>query len=307
VRHAFVAALVELAARDERVVLLTADLGFSYLEPFRDRFPARFFDVGVAEPNMIGLATGLAEDGLVPFAYTMAAFALPRTFEVMRNGPVAHHLPVRLVGVGGGFDYGANGPTHYALDDLALARALGDLDILVPADAAQAGAAVLATRERPGPVYLRLSSEDRGALPATVGAFEPGRCLVFGNGPCDVAVVALGPTAADALAAADALRSSGVTVRVLVPVSLRPLDASALLGGLSGARLVVTVENHGRDGGLGSLVAEVLAEGGGPARLVRTGVVLNGFAPGSPAYLREGLGLDGPSLAQRIAEALRQG
>jgi transketolase len=119
--------------------------------------------------------------------------------------------------------------------------------------------------------------------------------------------VALGPTAVDALAAAETLRASGVFVRVLVPTSLRPLDASALLDGLSGARLVVTVENHGRDGGLGSLVAEVLAEAGGPARLVRAGVAMNGFAPGSPAYLREGLGLDGPSLAERIGEALRQG
>jgi transketolase len=288
------------------VLLLTADLGFAYLEPFRDRFPSRFFNVGVAEENMMGVATGLAREGFVPFAYTMAAFALPRAFEAIRGGPVAHRLPVRVVGVGGGFDYGTDGPTHYALDDLALARALGEIDVFVPADAAQAGAAVHATADLPGPVYLRLGNEDRGALPATASAFEPGTVLVLRDGAREVCIVALGPTAFDALAAADSLRESSVAARVVVPASLRPLGHDRLLESLSGARLVVTVENHATDGGLGSLVAEALAEAGSPSRLLRAGVAARGFAPGRPAYLRAQLGLDGPALARRIADSLRR-
>jgi transketolase len=311
-RRAFVAALSELAARDERVVLLTADLGFAFLEPFRDRFPSRFFNVGVAEANLVGLATGLAEDGFVPFTYTMAAFALSRAFEVVRNGPVAHRLPVRIVGVGGGFDYGANGASHYALDDLALARALGAIDILVPADAAGAKTAVLATPRLPGPIYLRLANEERGALPGPLEAFEPGRFLVLrggargASGACDVCIVALGPTAFDALAAADVLAAAGASVSVVVPTTLRPFDRDLLLERLAGARLVVTLENHALEGGLGSLVAEVFAEAGGARRLLRAGVATHGFPPGSPGFLRAQLGLDGPSLARRIGAALRQ-
>ena len=297
-RRALVDALVELATSDERVVLLTADLGFAFLEPFRDRFPKRFFNVG--------LATGMGADGFVPFAYTMAAFALPRAFEVVRNGPVAHGLPVRIVGVGGGFDYGTDGATHYALDDLALARALGEIDVFVPADATQAANAVRAMSRCEGPVYLRLGTETRGALPMPAARFVPGRVSNLRDaGPRpDLCVLALGPMAFDALEAASLLEASGIAATVLAVSSLRPFAAEEVLHAASGARLVVTVENHGLEGGLGSLVAEVIAESRLRPRLLRAGVSTRRFAPGSPAYLRAQLGLDAPSLARRIGEAL---
>src|SRR4051812_22287055 len=117
-RAAFLRTLTELAARDERIVLLTGDLGFAAIEPFKDTFPERFFNVGVAEQNMIGIATGLAEAGFLPFAYSIATFAVLRPFEFIRNGPIMHDLPVRIVGVGGGFEYGHAGPTHHALEDV---------------------------------------------------------------------------------------------------------------------------------------------------------------------------------------------
>jgi transketolase len=308
VRRALVDTLVEWAASDERVVLLTADLGFAFLEPFRDRFPKRFFNVGVAEDNLIGLATGMSEDGFVPFAYTMAAFALPRAFEVVRNGPVAHGLPVRIVGVGGGFDYGTDGATHYALDDLALARALGEIDVFVPADAAQAADAVRATSRCEGPVYLRLGTETRGALPMPAARFVPGRVSMLKDaGPRpDVCVLALGPMAFDALEAAPLLEASGIATTVLAVSSLRPFRTEEVLTAVSGPRLVVTLENHGVEGGLGSLVAEVIAETRVRPRLLRAGVSARRFAPGSPAYLRAQLGLDASSLARRIGEALRE-
>src|SRR6266516_2483950 len=121
-RGAFTKAVTELAQRDPRIVLLTGDLGYMALEPFADAFPDRFFNVGVAEQNMIGLATGLAEAGFIPFAYSIATFATMRPYEFLRDGPILHELPVRLVGVGGGLDYGHNGVTHYALEDVALMR-----------------------------------------------------------------------------------------------------------------------------------------------------------------------------------------
>ncbi len=122
-RATFVRTLMELAEEDERIVLLTGDLGFTVVEPFAERFPGRFFNVGVAEQNMLGVATGLAEAGYVPFAYSIATFATLRSYEFVRNGPVLHRLPVRVVGVGGGLEYGMNGLTHYALEDIALMRA----------------------------------------------------------------------------------------------------------------------------------------------------------------------------------------
>src|SRR3954468_1576453 len=119
-RGAFATTLTELAARDRRIVLLTGDLGYMALEPFAEQHPDRFFNVGVAEQNMVGLATGLAEAGFVPFVYSIVTFATLRPYEFIRNGPVLHGLPVRVVGVGGGFEYGHAGPTHHGLEDVGV-------------------------------------------------------------------------------------------------------------------------------------------------------------------------------------------
>jgi transketolase len=143
-RSALVETLIELATVDDRVVLLTADLGWSVLERFASAFPDRFYNVGVAEQNMIGVATGLALEGAVPFAYTIATFATMRAFEQFRHGPALHGLPVRLVGVGGGFSYGHAGPSHHAIEDLCLMRALAGVTVIAPA-----------VPPRPGPPFAR--------------------------------------------------------------------------------------------------------------------------------------------------------
>ena len=133
-RSEFIRSLVALAERDPRVVLLTGDLGFTVVEDFAERFPQRFVNVGVAEQNMLGVATGLAEAGFVPFVYSIATFATMRPYEFIRNGPLLHGLPVRVVGVGGGLDYGNNGITHYALEDVALMRVQPKMMVVAPAD-----------------------------------------------------------------------------------------------------------------------------------------------------------------------------
>src|SRR5438477_3970004 len=121
-RRAFTNTLVELAEHDPRIMLLTGDLGYLALEPFSERFPDRFFNVGVAEQNMVGIATGLAEAGFIPFVYSIVTFATLRAYEFIRNGPILHRLPVRIFGIGGGFEYGSGGPTHYGLEDVAVMR-----------------------------------------------------------------------------------------------------------------------------------------------------------------------------------------
>src|SRR5215211_9149428 len=142
-RRAFVQTLVELASQDPRVLLLTGDLGYMVVEPFAEAFPDRFFNAGVAEQNMVGLATGLAEAGFIPFVYSIVTFASLRPYEFIRNGPILHQLPVRIVGIGGGFEYGTAGVSHYGLEDIGVMRIQPGLTIIAPADFQQTRTALL--------------------------------------------------------------------------------------------------------------------------------------------------------------------
>ncbi|MBI2502144.1 MAG: 1-deoxy-D-xylulose-5-phosphate synthase [Candidatus Latescibacteria bacterium] len=303
-RQAFAQTLMELAAADARVVLLTADLGFGVLEKFAAAYPDRFFNVGVAEANMVGLATGLAEAGYIPFIYSIATFATLRPYDQFRNGPVAHQLPVRLVGIGGGFEYGHNGLTHMALEDLGLMRMQPGLTTIVPADPAQAGAALRATYALPGPIYYRIGKNDALHLPELEGRFRLGRVEMVG-GEGEVLLLATGAIAVEAAAAACLLRQSGIRAGVAVVSTLRPEPSEDLQDLLSRCTLAVTVEAHYLSGGLGSLVAEVIAGRGLGCRLLRCGVEsMPGGRSGSEAYMNHLHGLSRVALARQILAAL---
>jgi transketolase len=303
VRAEFAAELVAVAREDPRIVLLTGDLGFAVLEPFAEEFPDRFFNVGVAEQNMLGIATGLADAGFVPFAYSIATFASMRPYEFLRNGAALHRLPVRLVGMGAGLDYGHNGVTHYALEDVALMRVQPDVCTVAPADANQARAALRATLERPGPVYFRLCKEG-SPVPGLDGRFELGRAPVLGEGK-DLALIALGNMAGAALRAADELARDGIEASVAVVSSFNPSPTQDLAELLGEVPLAMTVEAHYLNGGLGSFVAEVIAEHGLDCRLVRRGVAeMPRGMTGSPGYLYRQVGLAHEQLARTAAETL---
>jgi transketolase len=302
-RDDFVAELSELAAADERVVLLTGDLGYMVLDVFSSRFPDRFFNVGVAEQNMVGMATGLAEAGYIPFVYSIATFATLRPYEFIRNGPVLHDLPVRIVGVGGGFDYGFNGITHFALEDYAVMRAQPGLTVVAPADSAQARAAVRATHELTGPIYFRIGK--RGTpVPGLNGRFALGAVQLIGEGT-DVALIAIGSVAREARCAAEMLAEEGIAATVAVVSTFDPSPVEGLAELLSGVSLAVSVEAHYLNGGLGSLVAETIAERGLNTRLVRAGVdvVPRGLA-GSQEFLEDRFGLSAQRLAATAQAAL---
>lgn len=302
-RSEFARALVDLAERDERVVLLTGDLGFTVLEPFAERHPDRFFNVGVAEQDMVGIATGLAESGYIPFAYSIATFATMRPFEFIRNGPVLHELPVRIVGVGGGLDYGHNGVTHYALEDVGILRALPDIAILAPADPDQAVAALASLDDIPGPAYVRLGKQAT-RVPGLGGRFGLGQAPVIGSGD-DVALIALGTVAGEAVEAAERLAQSGVDASVAVLSSVRPEPTEDLLELLSRVPLAVTVEAHYITGGAGSLVAELIAEQGLPCRLLRVGAreMPRGLT-GTPAFMNAAHGLSSEAIAATAMQSL---
>jgi len=285
-------------------MLLTGDLGFSVLEPFAERFPRRFVNVGVAEQNMIGVATGLAEAGYLPFVYSIGTFAALRPYEFIRNGPVLQRLPVRIAGIGGGFEYGTAGPTHHAIEDVAVMRALPGLTVLAPADHEQGRAAVLATWDVPGPVYYRLGKDDRTVVPGLDGRFRLGRVETIREGS-DVLLVGMGGICAVVLEAAEALADAGVDATVLVAASLAPPPVEDLAAALARYPVAVAVEAHVVNGGLGSLVAEVVAEHGLGSRLVRVGVRQLTHGPtGSQAYHDEVAGLSRDAIVRAALAAL---
>lgn len=302
-RAEFAEAVVELAERDERVVLLTGDLGFTILEPFADRFPGRFFNVGVAEQNLVGLATGLADAGFVPFTYSIATFASMRPYEFIRNGPVLHQLPVRMVGVGGGLDYGYNGVTHYALEDVGIMRLQPGLTTIVPADPDQARRAVEATADLHGPVYFRVGKEAQ-PIPGLDGHFELGRTSVIRDG-ADLALVALGPAAREALGAADILEERGFAAKVAVVSTVSPTSEDDIAELLSDVPLAVSVESHYATGGVGTMLAEVVAGRGLDARVLRCGVKdMPRGEIGTQQYLYDRHGLSSESVADAVVQAI---
>jgi transketolase len=305
-RRAFVRELAEIAERDARILLITGDLGFSVVEPFADRHPDRFFNAGVAEQNMVGLATGLAESGFIPFVYSIATFAALRPYEFVRNGPVLHNLPVRIVGTGGAFDYGTAGPTHHALEDVGIMRMQPGLAVICPADAQQTTSALHATWDLPGPIYFRVGKDETTCVAGLDGRFRFGGAELVRDGT-DLLLLTTGSIAADTVAAAEALAGEGVSCAVLVVATLNPPPVVELAGALARVPVAVSVESHYVTGGLGSLAAEVIAEAGLACRLSRCGV-RRGFdgVCGSEGWLAARHGLSVEGLVRSAREALAQ-
>jgi transketolase len=302
-RNAFLGALLTMAEEDPRIVLLTGDLGFMVLEPFVERIPDQFVNVGVAEQNMVGVATGLADAGLIPFVYSIATFASMRAYEFIRDGPLLHLLPVRIVGVGAGLDYGHNGVTHYALEDVAIMRAQPDMTIIAPADAAQAITALRCSAEIAGPIYFRIGKA-AATVPTLNGSFQPGQMNCVREGT-DVAIIALGTMAAEALDAAEMLAQRNISAAVAVVASVQPPPTDDLAELIARVPNVVTVEAHYRTGGLGSLVSEVISQRRLSCRLVRHAVeVMPRGVTGTAPFLNELFGLSGSTLADSIASEL---
>jgi transketolase len=305
-RAAFIETLVEIGSRDRRVVLLTGDLGFMAIEPWVQRFPERFFNVGVAEQNMVGLATGLAEGGYIPFVYSIATFASMRGYEFIRNGPILHRLDVRIVGIGGGFEYGSAGSTHHAIEDIGIMRAQPGIQLIAPADPLQTRSALLKTWNLPGPIYYRIGKDDKAVVSGLKGHFELGRASEVRSGS-DLLFVTTGSVAGEVVAAADALDTQGIHSTVLVIASLNPAPVRDLAESLARFARVMTVEAHYVNGGLGSLVAEVIAEHGISCTLVRCGVrTLSDGLAGSQAYLQERHGLSRRALVEAALQLLVQ-
>jgi transketolase len=305
-RRTFAETLAELAADDPRIVLLTGDLGYMALDPFIEKHPERFINVGVAEQNMVGIATGMAEAGFVPFVYSIVNFATMRPFEFIRNGPVAHGLPVRIVGVGGGIEYSTNGLTHYGLEDIGILRTQPGLAIVAPADHQQTRAALRATFNLPGPVYYRLGKDDKAVVPGLDGAFAQDSLQIVRTGQ-RACIVALGSIAIEAVAAADLLSPSGITPTVAVAAHIAPPPVQAIADLLERHDVLVTVEAHYVNGGLGSLVCEVAAERHGSCRVIRLGLArMPDGHTGSQRFMYDLFGISAEAIARTVVDAVKE-
>jgi transketolase len=298
-RDAFGEAIVRIGW-DERVVVLTGDLRDSTrTEAFAEKYPERFFDVGIAESDMLGIASGLALSGKVPWAASFATFVAGR-FETLRVSVAYQEANVRIVGTHSGIGVGDDGYSQMALEDIAALRALPNVSIVNPCDAIETERAVEYLLDHVGPAYLRLTRQKVDGVNSDEYRFEFGNAVHLRDGN-DVAIFGTGATVQEALKAADALERDGVAARVVNAHTLKPFDEDAVLTAAADCRAIVTVEDHSVTGGLGSAVAEVLATGDGHAPLLILGTREFGES-GSSEELYEKHGISG----DRVAESTRQ-
>jgi transketolase len=300
---AFADTLVELAAADPRIVAVVNDsVGSSNLEGFRQRFPTRVVNVGIAEQNLVGVSAGLAGAGLIPFTCGASCFLTGRALEQVKVDLAYSRHNVKLCGMSSGMAYGELGPTHHSIEDLAWTRAIAGLTVVVPADPIETAQAVRAAAAMTGPIFLRLSRMGVPAVHEDDYRFQIGRAAQLRPGT-DVTVIATGVLVHRALEAAGRLATQGISAAVLNMATIRPLDRDAVIAAARRGP-IVTAEEHTVIGGLGSAVAEVVVDTH-PVRMKILGVP-GVFAPtGSAEFLLEHFGLTAAGMAD-AARALLQ-
>lgn len=259
-RPAFLHSLLDLAEHDQRINLVVGDLGFGLVEPFAQKYPDRFLNIGVAEQNLITVSTGMAMCGKVVFAYSIANFPTLRCLEQIRNDICHHDASVVVVSVGCGLNYGALGVTHHATEDLAIMRALPGMTAVAPGDPVEAALATRALATQARPAYLRLGKAGEPRVhPSDVLDFQLGKAIKVREGS-DVTLIASGTMLHNSVQAAERLADQGIDARVLSMHTIKPLDTGAVHDAARETRAILTLEEHSVIGGLGSAVAETLAE-----------------------------------------------
>lgn len=306
-RAAYGEALVELAEKYPELVVLDADLANATMtKGFAAAYPERFFDMGIAECNMTGVAAGMATCGLKPFTNTFAIFASGRAWEQVRNSVAYPHLNVKVVGSHGGLSVGEDGATHQSIEDFALMRVIPGMKVLCPCDGHEMKLAVEALLNYDGPAYLRLG---RAAVETVTDEiegyrFELDKGAVLADGK-DVTVIAVGMMVQLALKAREVLAAEGISVRVIDMHTIKPLDSELVIQAAKETGCIVTSEEHNIIGGLGSAVAECLAENC-PIPMVRHGVEDVFGRSGTAAAVLEAYGLTVDGLCEKVREALKK-
>lgn len=304
-RNAFAKQVTELAQRDERVVLLSGDIGNRLFDDLKAKCSGRFFNCGVAEANMIGVAAGMAMSGLRPICYTITPFITYRCLEQIRIDVCYHHQPVIIVGTGAGLSYASLGATHHSCEEMGMLRLLPGLAVVAPADAMEVRAALKAALKRDHPVYIRIGKKGEPVVHETEPDFEIGKAIPLRDGT-DVCLLSAGNMLPAALETADLLAARNVSAKVFSFHTIKPLDETTLADAFANFKLVVTLEEHSVLGGLGGSIAEWLSSfASASAKLLRCGTpdeFLHETAEQEDA--RERFGLTPAAMVARIRQAL---
>ena len=304
-RHAFIKALSEAAEMNPNIMLLTGDLGFSVFENFIEKFPKQYVNMGVSESNMIGVAAGLALSGKMVFAYSIVPFATMRPFEQIRNDICMQNANVRIVGVGGGLSYGELGPTHHSIQDVAVMRTLPHMAVLVPGDPVEVYEATRASVVHRGPMYIRLAKKGEPIIHTDGIDFSIGKIFEVRKGS-DVTLLVSGHLLPIVCKVSDELTKKGISARVISVPTIKPLNIEEIQKSMSDVRAVCTLEEHSIIGGLGSAVAEIIAEGSIKIPFKRFGIIdTDTKIVGSHEYLREVHRLSAPQLLEDISLFLK--
>ncbi|OGH10386.1 MAG: hypothetical protein A2857_05185 [Candidatus Levybacteria bacterium RIFCSPHIGHO2_01_FULL_36_15] len=303
-RYAFIKTLTELAKKDPRIMLLTGDLGFTVFEDFAMSFPKQFINVGVAEANMTGVATGLALSGKIPFIYSIATFSTMRPYEQIRTDVAVHRANVKIIGSGAGLSYSDAGPTHHAIEDISLMRGIPNMTVICPADPIETAWATLEAANKKGPFYLRLGKKGEPMIHKDKSLLRLGEGMLFRKGN-KAAIFATGNIVKNVLDAADILKGKGIEITVVDLHTLKPLDKNLINKIAKEHSKIFTAEEHLITGGLGSAVAEVISESGYNSKLIRIGIPDIFISEmGKQDYLRRKFGLDPEGIANLISKAL---
>jgi len=305
-RKTFINTLVKMARNDKRIFLITPDIGYSVLEVFRDEFPERYLNVGVAEQNSVSIAAGMALSGLIPYVYTINPFVCMRPFEQIRLDVAYMNTNVRLVGVGGGFSYGAAGATHHTLEDIAIMRVLPNMTVLCPGDPWEVENAVMESVNYKGPIFLRLGKQGEPLINDTEAEFKIGKAIRIKEGE-DITLISTGNTLEIANTVTENLNSKNIKASLISMHTVKPLDEKAVFEILKKGKPLFTLEEHSLIGGLGSAVADIISQSEfNPVfRKYGTEDKFSHYVGGHD-YIREKFGLTSEKITENILNVLKK-
>ena len=303
-REAYGKALVKLGKINDDVVVLDADLSKSTkTNDFYKAYPDRFFNMGIAEQNLVGAACGFAAAGKIPFASTFAMFATGRAFEIIRNSACYPKLNVKICATHAGITVGEDGGSHQSVEDISLMRSIPNMTVLVPADGVEAEKMIFAAAEYNGPMYVRLG---RSAVPTLFDEnynFEIGKGVVLKEGN-DATIIACGMMVNESILAADMLKEENINVRVINMSTIKPIDTELIIKAAKETKAIVTAEEHSIIGGLGSAVSEVVSENH-PVKVKKVGLNDCFGESGTPGELLEKYGLTAKNIVAKVKEAIQ--
>lgn len=305
-RVVFINTLIEEARHNKDIWLVIGDVGFGLVEPFQKEFPDRFINVGIAEQNMVGVAAGLAIEGKTVFCYSLGSFASTRCLEQIRLDVCYRNTNVNIISGGGGLIFGYLGTTHHATEDISIMRALPNMIVLAPCSAIESKIATQAMIETKSPCYMSLSRAGDNIVHQTMPSkyIWDGSSSILRYGNSKMTIMGCGGIMSEVIDAAKILSEHDINVDVVSLLTVKPIDEEVIVG-CGEDRIIVTVEEHNLDGGLGSAVSEVITDNNLNTRLIRIGIK-NKFIEevGTQAYLRKINGLDAESIVEKIKHEL---